>query len=263
MVRSRSKPEPLSLSSQQEKKNDETLVLPQSPNQQLEEEEDGALYYDVAPPSKASNAIGLRVLARTPRKDAVNCAADDNDTNNARTSTQTLFDEPATTTPIKKKPPSSPISPQSLRITVSTISSNPSPLKNEDTNNRIQENRITTEQGSGGILNDIIEDAFCGMTLCGEFLGISDSDTASVKGNVTNTMVEENKIDKPIGKNEIDQKFLNDDSDHIKMQVVSTMDDKDRTAKEKRMKEMDDTFLGKMIQCVDVDNKCGAVGDSI
>jgi len=74
------------------------------------------------------------------------------------------------------------------------------------------------------------------MYFCGEFLAINNNDVDS-------------PVDDPIEDNE---NIVN-----ITTERVVTI------SKEERMKEMDDTFLGKMIQCGDIGDSCGTSGDYI
>ena len=156
-------------------------------------------------------------------------------------------DSPATiySTPIKQKSSSSsPTTPETHKITITTISSAPSSANSVISDLSIQkayrQHKQTTPKSSGGALNDILEDVqFCGMYFCGEFLAINNNDDSP----------DDSPDDDPIEDNE---NIVN-----ITTEQVVTI------SKEERMKEMDDTFLGKMIQCGDIGDSCGTSGDYI
>ena len=154
-------------------------------------------------------------------------------------------DGPATMyiTPIKQvSSSSSPTTPETHKITITTISSAPSSANSVISDLSIQkayrQHKQTTPKSSGGALHDILEDVqFCGMYFCGEFLAINNNDVDSP---------DDSPDDDPIEVNE-----------NITTEQVVTI------SKEERMKEMDDTFLGKMIQCGDIGDSCGTSGDYI
>ena len=157
-------------------------------------------------------------------------------------------DSPATiySTPIKQKSSSSsPLTPETHKITITTISSAPSSANSVISDLSIQkayrQHKQTTPKSSGGALHDILEDVqFCGMYFCGEFLAINNNDVDSP---------DDSPDDDPI---EVNENIVN-----ITTEQVVTI------SKEERIKEMDDTFLGKIIQCGDIGDSCGTSGDYI
>ena len=156
-------------------------------------------------------------------------------------------DGPATmySTPIKQKSSSSsPLTPETHKITITTISPAPSSANSVISDLSIQkayrQHKQTTPKSSGGALHDILEDVqFCGMYFCGEFLAINNNDDSP----------DDSPDDDPIEDNE---NIVN-----ITTEQVVTI------SKEERIKEMDDTLLGKMIQCGDIGDSCGTSGDYI
>lgn len=143
-------------------------------------------------------------------------------------------------TPTKNKSSSTSITPETHKITVCTISSAPSSGNsaiNDDSSIRKacgQHRQTTEKKTSCSELQDILEDfQLCGIYFCREFLG-RDNDTSD-----------------DVPKN----------TEHKKENITTAEDIKMR--KEERMREMDDTFLGKMIQCEcgDVPDTCGTSGD--
>jgi len=78
------------------------------------------------------------------------------------------------------------------------------------------------------------------MYFCGEFLAINNNDVDSPDDSPDDDPIEDN------------ENIVN-----ITTEQVVTI------SKEERMKEMDDTFLGKMIQCGDIGDSCGTSGDYI
>ena len=148
-------------------------------------------------------------------------------------------------TPIKQKSSSSsPLTPETHKITITTISSAPSSANSVISDLSIQkayrQHKQTTPKSSGGALHDILEDVqFCGMYFCGEFLAINNNDDSP----------DDSPDDDPIEDNE---NIVN-----ITTEQVVTI------SKEERIKEMDDTLLGKMIQCGDIGDSCGTSGDYI
>eukprot|EP00984_Skeletonema_dohrnii_P005636 scaffold1990_cov115-Skeletonema_dohrnii-CCMP3373.AAC.2 len=149
-------------------------------------------------------------------------------------------------TPIKQKSSSSPLTPETHKITITTISSAPSSADSVISDLSIQkacrQHKQTTPKSSGGALNDILEDVqFCGMYFCGEFLAINNNDN------------DDSPDDTP------DDDLIEDNENIVNITTERVV----TISKEERIKEMDDTFLGKMIQCGDIGDSCGTNGDYI
>jgi len=234
--------------SQPQKKNDETMPTP--PRRPSSNGLGGDV---VAPPSTASNTTvdseacprrlfkdDTKLIDTTTSQEGSKLMNDSRHPEGSSSNGIVIDRRPATITPIKKKQhqPSTTIvrstsSPERHKITVSTISeSNTSSITdNSDTSTFVKAyrryKRRTTEHNtsnSGNALQDIIQDVqFCGMYFCGGIL-VANDDTLN-----------ENK-------NHEEEHQANEDS---------------MFSKEERRKEMDDTFLGKMIQCGNIHDSCG------
>jgi len=140
---------------------------------------------------------------------------------------------PTTTyiTPTKKKSSSSPITPETHKITICTISPassfnnsaiNESPSIRKAYADRQRSRQATGKKTSCGELHDILEEfQLCGMYFCREFLA-TYNDTPD-------------DVDVP--------KTTECNESTTAAQIVT------KRSREERMREMDDMFLGKMIQC--------------